>query len=244
VKETWINGRWRLLLPPHRADRPEWPHWEAARLAHMHHHLGSGGHVVYDIGAEEGDLSALWASWGNDVVLFEPNPRVWPNIAAIWQANELDPPVACFAGFAANDSRFERNPDHFAVPGSWVGTWPTSADGPMIPDHGFCNLSERDDLPRIKIDTMAEIVVPPTAITLDIEGAELQALRGAEMTLRNHRPLVWVSVHDDFMRDLYNDRPRTLNKFMLECGYEPTYLCNDHEAHWFWSPTEQGLRAR
>jgi FkbM family methyltransferase len=236
VKETLINGRWSLLLPPHRAERPEWPHWEATRLAHMHHHLGNGGHIVYDVGAEEGDFPGLWSSWGNDVVLFEPNSRVWPNIAAIWRANELEPPIACFAGFAANDSRFER--------ADVSGTWPTSADGPMISDHGFCNLSERVDLPRIKLDTMAEIVAPPTAITMDVEGAELRVLRGAEQVLRNNRPLVWVSVHRDFMKDMYGDSPRMLTKFMIECGYESTHLATDHEAHWFWSPVEQKLRAR
>lgn len=244
MRETLINGRWSLKLPEHRAARPEWPYWEATRLAHMHHYLGGGGHTVYDIGAEEGDLSALWASWGNNVVLFEPNPRVWPNIAAIWQANDLPPPLACFAGFAANDSRFERDRAHITTPCSSYqpdGMFPTSADGPLIGDHGFCNLSERPDLPRIKIDTMAEIAAAPSAITIDVEGAELRVLRGAEQTLRIFRPLVWASVHREFMMDMYGESIAELNKFMQECGYGRTYLCTDHEAHWFWFPAELGL---
>lgn len=247
MKETLINGRWSLLLPPHRAERPEWPHWEAARLSHMHHHLGAGGHIVYDIGAEEGDFPGLWSSWGNDVVLFEPNPLVWRNIAEIWRANELEAPLACFAGFAANESRFDRDPKTITTPGSDYqpeGTWPTSAAGPLISDHGFCNLRERDDLPRIKLDTMAEIVAPPTVITMDVEGAELHVLRGAEQTLRRYRPLVWVSVHRDMMKDMYAHTGPMLHKFMAECDYESTYLASDHEAHWFWSPVELKARPR
>jgi FkbM family methyltransferase len=203
----------------------------------MHHHLGNGGHVVYDIGAEEGDLPALWATWDNDVVLFEPNERVWPNIKAIWDGNELPGPHACFAGFAAGDNGSEA---------MWRldGAWPDVADGPLIGDHGFCNLAERPDIPRLRIDTMAESAGPPTAITIDVEGAELHVLAGAEGVLRGHRPLVWVSVHPSFMWDMYHQVPGDLDSYMLGLDYESTYLCTDHEEHWFWSPVELGLGPR
>lgn len=245
MRETLINGRWPLLLPDHRADRPQWPWWEATRLAHMHHHLGNGGHVVYDIGAEEGDLPALWASWRNGVVLFEPNGRVWPNIKAIWEANELGEPWATFVGFAAAERGEDawgafRGARYVAI-GSSV--WPDCADGVLIGDHGFCNLAERTDLPRVDIDTIAagRWAQPPTAMTIDVEGAELEVLHGAEQVLRGHRPLVWVSVHPAFMWDMYSHVPGDLDAYMRGLDYEPTYLCTDHEEHWFWSPVELGL---
>lgn len=231
MRETLINGRWPLLLPDHRADRPEWPWWEATRLAHMHHHLGNGGHVVYDIGAEEGDLPALWASWGNDMVLFEPNSRVWPNVRAIWDANGLPDPLACFVGFAASES---------SPLVQFKSPWPDCADGPLIPDHGFLNLSERDDVQRTRLDDVAN-GNPPTAITIDVEGAELHVLQGAEQVLREYRPLVWVSVHPPFMADMYRHTPAMLHDFMADCGYEARYLCTDHEEHWSWSPAELEL---
>jgi FkbM family methyltransferase len=235
VIETVINGRWSLKLPKHRADRPQWPWWEATRLAHMHRHLGRGGHVVYDIGSEEGDFPALWASWGNRTVLFEPNDRVWPNLKAIWDANALDPPLACFPGFAAaEDSETLDIPDG----------WPPSADGPVIGDHGFLNLAERDDVQRITIDSMAQLVEPPTAITIDVEGAELIVLWGARDVLTDVRPLVWVSVHEAFMADMYSHTPGDLDTYMREKGYESTFLATDHEAHWFWSPVERNLGPR
>jgi FkbM family methyltransferase len=245
VKETLINGRWSLKLPDHRADRPQWPWWEATRLAHMHHYLGDGRYTVYDIGAEEGDLPALWASWGNDVVLFEPNERVWPNIKAIWEANGLPEPMATFTGFAA-DSDDRAWPAFRSQPYIEIGTsvWPACADGDLIGDHGFCNLAERSDIPRVSIDAVSAWRMPPTAMTIDVEGAELHVLRGAEHTLRDRRPLVWVSVHPAFMWDMYHQVPGDLDSYMLGLDYESTYLCTDHEEHWFWSPVELDLGPR
>jgi FkbM family methyltransferase len=235
VVETTINGRWTLRLPKHRADRPSWPWWEATRLAHMHHLLGRGGHVVYDVGSEEGDFPALWTRWGNRVVLFEANDRVWPNIAAIWDANDLDPPLTCFPGFAADSDS-----DEITIP---VG-WPESVTGPVIPDHGFLNLAERDDVQRITIDSMAQLVDPPSAITIDVEGAELVVLHGAKDVLSTCRPLVWVSVHEAFMADMYGHTPADLDGYLRGLDYEPTFLCTDHERHEFWSPLERALGPR
>lgn len=232
--DTWLNGRWCLKLPQHRADRPVWAWWEATRLACMHHFLGQGGHVVWDIGAEEGDFPALWASWGNDTVLWEANDRVWPNIKAIWEANGLKPPLATFPGFAADVD----GDVHCRFP---VYGWPLEAGGPVIGDHGFCNLSERPDIPRLRIDTAAEHVAPPTALTIDVEGAELRVLYGAEDVLRENRPLVWVSVHRDFMADMYDDTPEDLDDYMADLGYERTPLCTDHEQHVFYWPKEREL---
>lgn len=236
-----INGRWSLLLPEHRAVRPEWAWWEATRLAHMHHHLNGAGGCVFDIGTEEGDFPALWASWGNDVVLFEPNARVWPNVKAIFDANDLAP-LATFPGFAA-DTDGDRDCEFLGGFG-YGPVWPTSAHGPVIGDHGFCNLAERPDIPRLTIDTVAEKTAPPTAITIDVEGAELAVLRGAARTLHEHRPMVWVSVHEQFMADMYDHRPADLDAYMRGLDYEPTFLCTDHERHEFWSPVESGLGPR
>ncbi len=254
---TSINDRWSLLLPAHRAGRYSWSWWEATRLACMHHYLGDGGHVVWDVGAEEGDFPALWASWGNDVVLFEGNARVWPNIKAIFDANELVP-LATFPGFAADQDG--RDGDrHDAEHVGWRGgpLWPTSANGPVISDHGFCNLSERPDIPRLRIDTLASAAVPgagdpedpgsyrglgaPDALTIDVEGSELRVLWGAKETLASARPLVWVSIHPEFMADMYGDSPDDLHALFDALGYERTFLTRDHEEHWFMWPAERKL---
>lgn len=253
--ETWVNDRWPLLLPKHRHDRPEWPWWEAGRLASMWHHLGrpvdpttmtveeyARREVVYDIGSEEGDFPALFSSWGCDVVLFEPNDRVWPNINAIWAANELRPPLLMVPGFASAEPNL---PD-----GKLVVHWPSAedvakmpADETIISDHGFCNLSERPDIQAIPIDfIVAEgLAPPPTAITIDVEGAEWLVLVGAKNVMKEHRPKIWVSVHQQFAREMYGDTDvlRSISLMMQERDYDRgTFIAYDHEAHWLWLPVE------
>ncbi len=41
---------------------------------------------------------------------------------------------------------------------------------------------------------------PPTLIKMDIEGGELMALRGADRTLQEHRPVVMLAVHGEDLR--------------------------------------------
>lgn len=233
---TYVNGRWSINLPPHRAERPQWlienGGWETERLDSMHTHLGRGD-VIYDVGSEEGDLTGLYALWGCDVVMWEPNPRVWPNSRLIFHDNGLRWPLACVVGFAADDAL---RSDPGIGDGVHVGEWPDCAYGPVIGDHGFSNLCERPDIPRCSIDRMATLVDPPTAVTVDVEGSELHVMRSAERVLREHRPLVWVSVHEEFMDRMYGHTPEDLHAFMASCGYTGEHLATDHEAHWLYRP--------
>lgn len=235
---TVINGAWTLLLPEHRALRPEWATgWEPERLASMHAELAPGDLIV-DVGAEEGDFPALWSSWGCEVVLVEPNPRVWPNIRAIWDANQLRPPLAWFVGFAGKTTQpatVEQDFDSSDIDG-----WPACAYGPVIGDHSFRHLSqEQDTTPTITLDELCS-GLPVDAITIDVEGSEMHVLAGARRILEQKRPLVWVSIHSDrvWMDEQYLGVDiNTVNEFMASCGYVGHYLAFDHEEHVLYRPT-------
>lgn len=228
---TRINDRWTLLLPEHRAARPEWPTWEAARLASINANLRHGD-VVVDVGAEEGDMPALFQSWvglTGRTVLVEPNPRVWPNIRAIWQANRLPDPLVALAGFACA----------YDDPG-WTGDrptpwqWPESAYGPIIGDHGFCVLHERPDLPRWPLDAIVEVpalhgeLPHLDLVTIDVEGGELEVVRGMTRILTALRPLVYVSEHDEFITQ-YGQTTEQLVGYMAGFGYRRVVI--DEAAH-------------
>ena len=237
-----LNNKWDLTLPDHRP--PQWADgWEVERLDAMHTVIQPGDTVI-DVGAEEGDMSALcalWAGpWGN-MVLVEPNPRVWPNIRAIWNHNGgLAPVLRWFVGFAARDT--ELRPPKDDVQEYWNGTagyasWPNSAYGPLIDDHGFRQLYQQADAtPRTRLDDLMSGQVD--VITMDVEGSELEVLAGARRILTEWKPVVFVSIHPQFMVDQFDSHPLALYDYMWhELGYKSEHLATDHEVHVvFWHP--------
>lgn len=235
MRDVLINKRWELSLPDHRDLGEWWDTWEAERLASMHDELEEGD-LVYYVGAEQGDMPALISSWGCDLVLVEPVARVWPNMRAAWEANDLTPPVASFCGFAGDDLKRCSQSDVWSH-------WPPEAGGDVTDVEGFAHLWERDDLPVISLDALHDFIViaqskrvVPDAISIDVEGSELEVLKGAEGILLLHRPIVWVSIHPDFMRDLYWSSPVEVHALMEDLGYTGELLADTHEQHWVFRP--------
>lgn len=222
MKKVKINGEYEIILPEHRANRPEWfseMGWEKKRLQSMKEHLNDKD-IMFYVGNEEGDMSALLAMWGVKLGLFEPNPKVWPNTKVIWEANKLPMPLFSFCGFASSQT---------TEGGMYVG-FPPSASGDVIGDHGFMEL-QNHNAPEIKID---DIGIEPTAISIDVEGSEWEVLKGAKNTLRDHRPKIWLSIHPEFAFRIYGTYSNDLRKWIKDFGYTETILDYQHELHLFY----------
>jgi FkbM family methyltransferase len=168
--------------------------------------------------------------------LIEPNEKVWPNIRAIWEANNLKLPHQLFVGFASNETKLphvsvediaKHNPD-----------WPECAFGPVIGDHGFKQLKDAGDIPQIRIDDMPGR--KPTAIILDVEGSEWEVLKGAEQTLRLHKPKIWLSGHPEFMFDQYGQYLGDLRKWIKDIGYQEKLIDYQHEVHLLYTEAQNG----
>lgn len=264
-----ICDRWRLMLPEYRAARHrDHPFWEKPRLDSMRANLGAGD-VLHDVGTEDGDLSALFATWVDGysawdetsvkdgagrlvtesrtpigqrggMVLIEPNSRVWPSIYSTWAANHLPEPLFTFHGFLS-----DRSAGPYAVASS--PTWPDVARGRMEPAHGFSDLNEmvqaRKQITSTTLDALAARTKrAPTAITIDCEGAEYQVLVGADRVLREDRPLVWVSIHPEMMAG-YGTTPEGLVAYMATRGYRREHLAAEHEWHTlFWPEERSGVK--
>jgi FkbM family methyltransferase len=226
-----INQEFEIVLPKHRADRPEWykPHgWEKPRLKHMHENL-SCSDVMYYVGAEEGEFPALCQMWGTEVVLFEPNPKVWSHFPLLWNANNLKLPMVCIPGFASdkinNLSRIYYN------------EWPPEVNDVIEAAHGFKELYlEGEIYGQITIDSCVydHGIKPPTAISLDVEGSEWRVLGGAERVLREYKPKIWLSGHPEFMLQQWNESLYNLRQWIKELGYTEIILDYQHEVHLFY----------
>ena len=238
-----LNGEFEILLPKHRADRPEWytkRGWEKKRMASMFKNLNAID-TIYYVGAEEGEMAALCQMWGSRVVLFEPNPKAWSHIRAIWEANNLEKPLGIVTYFASDVTNKES--------AEWVkelmtldaDEWPICSKHEMEAAHGFKELDkEADTYGQIKIDDIVQMTkVVPTAISLDVEGSEGKVLRGAEETIKNFKPKIWLSGHPEFLHDNFKggggfEYLHELRFWLRDFGYKEEVLDYDHEAHLFY----------
>ena len=226
--EGLINDRWPLSMPDFRVEF-HWqrPLWESGRLASCFE-LMEPGMRVYDIGAEHGDFTALYKSWvgtAGDVIPIEPSPHYWPFIRGTLEANGYeDPPAITFEGFIGDTGRKRplRN------------KWPQAAFGEGIPDGGFRHLAQDRHTPRTTLDHLVTNYFGADAIVIDIEGAEWHALVGARETLREFKPLVWVSVHEPTMLDWYGKKLDDIHSLMARVGYSGEELPHHGEGETFW----------
>lgn len=230
--DTLVNGRWNIKLPEHRALRPEWHTsigWERKRLDALYTNI-TDVDVVYYAGGEEGEMPALCQIWGAKVFITEPNPRVWSNIRAIWEANKLEKPLGYFVGF--NGCETIKTPPDLDFDNSDKDGWPLCAYGEVIGDHGFRELCfQSGTTPQIRIDDSG---VNPTIISLDVEGAEGAVIAGAVETIRRCRPKIFLSGHPEFCLTNYGHYLYETRKFIMDLGYDEILLDYKHEAHFLY----------
>jgi FkbM family methyltransferase len=226
-----LNNEFDIILPKHRADRPEWyteKGWEKNRLSSMHKNINTKD-IVYYVGGEEGEMAALCQMWGAEVVIFEPNPKVWSHYPLLWEHNKLNKPLACIPGFASdNINNLVR---------IYNNEWPPEINNEIEAAHGFKELYlEGNNYGQITIDSCVydHKIKPPTAISLDVEGSEGRVLKGAEAVLREFKPKIWLSGHPEFMIQQWNEYLYDLRFWLWSLGYKETLLDYQHEVHLYY----------
>lgn len=233
VKQRVINSKHTLIISDNVAEWDGPDNWERERIDDMITTLCPED-LLFDIGTEFGWISALIADKANPrMLLVEPSREFWPNIYMTWRANNLTDPVACFVGFVDEETTC-------ALDDVLTGRWPDDIHGPESGAMAYRYLHSEhhiaQSIPVITIDHLTIAVGPPTAVTIDIEGAETRALRGAEQTLREYRPVVWCSIHPDLMARDYDTCREDVLGFMEDAGYKSLLLAVDHEEHWRFDP--------
>lgn len=171
--------------------------------------------VVIDAGGWIGDNALPWANLvgGNGhIVMVEPSPRNLESVRELMKLNGLENVSLVPALLAAGDgSNF--------VP---VGSIHHSEFVPAVPTD-----SQKDTIQSISIDSLSDgLGVVPTLIHLDVEGMELEALRGAERMLDSARPAIifeWHIARQEFSPILallkrYDYRVFLINEIPPKCA--------------------------
>lgn len=236
-----INERYSVLVPEfQRAPNGHGTlDYEPARTRSMEDHL-SYGDVLFDIGVADGWESVIYSQFvgAENMCLFEPSSTVWTNIKTTWDANNLAKPRSVFWGFVSD--RTQLTPTGALINDETLeyrDGWPLSAyRDTLIEEMCFRSLlSTANSIPQTTIDDfVARTKIVPTALSIDVEGAELLVLRGAKQTLLDRHPMIWLSLHDlsGAIEYDYHTTKEEIFSFLAACGYKMTWLENYGDSHW------------
>ncbi len=204
-------------------------HARATRAAHLykalvrqHHkdllpalrHLIAPDAVVFDVGAHAGQFTKLFSKLARDgtVYAFEPSPYTFAILQSVVRLRRLHNVALVTAGVGAE-------------PGTLSLQTPIKARGSL--GFGLAHLGEsersepmhRADVRIITLDSFcAEHDLRPTFIKADIEGWELQMLRGAAGLINDAKPALMLEVIDTHLRRAGDNRD-ALFGFLADAGY-------------------------
>jgi FkbM family methyltransferase len=177
-------------------------------------HLGRGG-SFYDVGAHIGFFSLIAARLVGEsgaVFAFEPDPE---NARRIEQHSlRAGFPQICVLPVAvwsqSTTVPFQHNCDFSSHNTGFVGTW--------SPER---SLEETIKVKAVTLDEFAESHRAPTLIKVDVEGGEVDVLKGAERIFSKARPALICEVHNQ-------DASSSVEAYLAEKGYSLQWL--DREA--------------
>ena len=179
------------------------------------------GDIVYDVGAHIGTYSILAlrrSAPGGRVVAYEPVELAREFLTRHLAWNDAGDraivrPFCCGAGAA--EARL-----YFRI-------------GEMNGDSGLL-ATEGSESSIVEVRTLdsevAELRLIPTIIKIDVEGWEFEVLKGAERTLLQHRPVLFLSLHPRALAELHAS-PEMVESWLLERGYRFRMIGVDHEIH-------------
>jgi FkbM family methyltransferase len=230
------NYKWQPGSPARSAYAYD---YENARTFSMETRLKKGD-VLFDIGTADGWLSAIYAQFvgGENMCLFEPSAAAWPVLKSVWEANNLPTPRDTFWGFVGDTTQLR--PTESLIENEvleYRNGWPEVAyQDIQIDKLGYRSLlSTGRNIPQVTIDDFIKMTGSvPNGISIDVEGAELLVLRGTERTLKMHKPLIWLSLHDinGALTYDYHTTKDEVFAFLTACGYKMTWLENYGDSHW------------
>jgi FkbM family methyltransferase len=171
------------------------------------------GMTFYDVGANAGFFSLLGSvivGPAGTVIAFEPHPETAAQLLKQISENGASNVEVVEAAICDKVGIAEFSDDTFAVMASLVGS-----------DSGTKTIKVK----TTNLDQLIDDKKLPDVMKIDVEGAEIEALRGAEKMIRKKRPILLVELHspeiaaeyDLLMKD-FNYRTSTLEGEVIQAG--------------------------
>jgi FkbM family methyltransferase len=150
--------------------------------------------VFFDLGANAGYYSVIAAPRCRQVYAFEPLPESLGYLRRHIALNQL-----------ANCTAIEAAAGDFDGPVHFSKSF-TKYEG-QISDDGELSVVS------VRLDTFCQTHPAPDLLKIDVEGAELAVLRGAEQLLIERRPAIFLATHS-------NELDKQCRSFLTERGYK------------------------
>ena len=164
-----------------------------------------------DVGANIGNHIHFMAAHGaKHCVGFEPNPRNFELL-------KLNAPQAKLFNFALSDHEGEAIFAFFDD---------SSGNGHLLEnfqDKSARKWGEKPQETRVPVSRLDKVGLENvTLLKIDVEGAELAVLRGAQETLKKFKPTIWIEMHEDknLEASLFTYRRADIIQFLTNTGYQ------------------------
>lgn len=177
------------------------------------------GMTVFDVGANVGELTMLFSRFvGRDgrVHAFEPSREGFERLSAVSRAASLRNVTANQCALAEREGAVRLH-----VYGGEYLSWTTLAERPLE-DYGIAVRPESvEEVPTTTVELYCERhnIELIDLLKVDVEGAELQVMRGAERLLREGRIRCLTFEFGQTTFDMGNS-PEAIEAFLDDLGYE------------------------
>ena len=175
------------------------------------------GMTVFDIGAHVGLFSLAAAVRVGDsgrVVAFEPSPETLKVLRKHVALNGWNDRVTIMPAVVSDQSgtmTFYTYHDSMAASLSRANVAELNVQRPKK--------VTAITVPAVTVDEYCrDTGYNPDVLKIDVEGAEFRVLKGAEQTLRAHRPVIWCEIHPLQMHNLGDD-VESLTRYLADLGY-------------------------
>jgi FkbM family methyltransferase len=197
------------------------PHDKAVWTGTYEHEFASAivdhirpGDICYDVGGYRGFMSGAMAlAAASQVFVFEPHPTNQQALNRLCELNPALPVRVIGVALGNNDGtgRLKIMPQ-FSMAKLTASSFQEQATFVKEIDVRIC-----------RIDTMVQAneIPVPDLLKIDVEGAELEVLMGAEQVLRKRKPYVFLEAHSSVLEQSCRDALSAFGYALRRLGAEP-----------------------